>query len=104
VQDAFWASSTLPGDGGKAVSVPTKRFDDEVARVRPSFLIVDIEGGEYDLCRQTRFPGIRKLLIEIHRERLGARRIRDVRVRLHRAGFRIVERFPRRGVFFLRRP
>lgn len=103
VEDAFWASSTLRGGAAKAVTVPSRRFDDELARIKPTFLIIDIEGGEYDLCRQTQFAGVRKLLIEIHKERLGPRKTRHVKARLHRAGFRILERFPGRGVYFLRR-
>lgn len=104
VSDEFWESSTLPGGRRlRILTVPCRSFEGELARIRPTFLVIDIEGGEYELTRHTRFPGVRKLVIEIHKDLLGAKRARAVRAALYRAGFRAERRLSRWDVMYLER-
>jgi FkbM family methyltransferase len=105
VREAFWESSTVPdGRPAQAITVPAKSFNDEAARINPSFLIMDIEGGEYELCRHMRFFDIKQLLIEVHKGKLGDKRARQVRSRLYRAGFRVDRKLTMWEVLFLERP
>lgn len=46
----FWASSLLPpAEPCEEVTVPVYDFNEEIFRINPTFLLMDIEGGEYDL-------------------------------------------------------
>jgi FkbM family methyltransferase len=63
----FWSSSTIKRHPrAKPIQVPMKCFNDELARIRPSFLIIDIEGGEHDFIRYASLDGVRKVCIELH--------------------------------------
>jgi hypothetical protein len=63
----FWSSSTIKSHAkAKAIEVPVKRFNDELERLQPSFLIIDIEGGEQDFIRYARLDGVNKVCIELH--------------------------------------
>jgi FkbM family methyltransferase len=88
----FWSSSTMRhGTRSSAVAVPTKKLNDEILRVDPTFLIMDIEGGEYDLFQQIAFNRIRKIAIELHTDILGQDKIDSIKKVMADAGFNIVE-------------
>ncbi len=90
ISDDFWSSAPLSREDKvlRRTRVTSRSFNDVVHRIRPTFLIVDIEGGEYDLCRYGDFHGILKVLIEIHAWIIGADQAHAVLTRLRRAGFR----------------
>lgn len=95
LDESFTSSSTIPSrPGAPSVLVPVKPINAEIRRVRPTFLILDIEGGEYDLCRIIDFATIRKIAIELHPAVLGAAKTQAVQDRLAEAGFAVIERFP----------
>jgi FkbM family methyltransferase len=71
----------------KTATVPVKPFNDEMVRIRPSFLIVDIEGGEYELFDYARFDTVRTIVIEMHPSVGGLRRSLALRRKLRRLGF-----------------
>jgi FkbM family methyltransferase len=72
VMKNFWSSSTIKRHPkARPILVPMRRFNDELARLRPSFLIIDIEGGERDFIRYARLDGIRKICIELHPHVIG---------------------------------
>lgn len=57
----LWCSSIIKRHPkAKAIQVPMKRFDDELACRQPSFLIIDIEGGEQDFICYARLDGVSK--------------------------------------------
>ena len=64
----FWASSLSPmPDCVAVVRVKALRFNDLVRMYRPTFLICDIEGGEYSLLtHEADLAPIRKLCLEVH--------------------------------------
>ena len=68
VTEDFWASSlTRPAAFKEIKKIPGHRFGDVLARYRPTFIICDIEGGEYELFTpRADLAGVRKLCIEIH--------------------------------------
>jgi FkbM family methyltransferase len=88
----FWESSfTRPTAAvSSTVSVQVRAFEAELARHawRPNFLILDIEGGEYDFCRRVSLRGFDKVLCEVHRQALGRRRLWALRRALENSGFR----------------
>src|SRR6266550_701601 len=68
LREEFWASSLSQESAYlRKISVPLRNVNAEIQRVRPTFLIVDIEGGEYDLFRQVDLAGVSTIVIELHR-------------------------------------
>lgn len=90
VRKNFWASS---GHAARAhgavrtVRVPMRALDDEVARCKPTYLIVDIEGGEAGLFDDTQLAGVRKVMIETHPDVIGVDGVARVLGRLRDLGF-----------------
>jgi FkbM family methyltransferase len=86
----FWSSSTVQtSPDSKAITVPVKTLNDEVYRINPSFLIVDIEGGEYDLFQHLDFHNIQKIMIEVHENFISADKAADVINKMTQTGFKI---------------
>jgi FkbM family methyltransferase len=74
VRKNFWASSShdrrAPGSLAH-ISVPMYSLDDEIKAHKPSYLFVDIEGGEEQLAGCGQLPGVRKLMTEVHPDLIG---------------------------------
>ena len=86
----FWSSSTIQRDlNAKALTVPVKSLNEEIKRVNPTFLIIDIEGGEYELFQYIDFHNVNKIIIELHERVIGTDKIRAVKSSLADAGFHI---------------
>jgi FkbM family methyltransferase len=84
----FWASSTIPGGSRKRpVAIPVRSLNIEIARFRPTLIIVDIEGGEVELVPQADLRNVRAVIIELHPRITGADAARTVESALLRAGF-----------------
>lgn len=73
VRDDFWASSLSPDRFGwrERIDVPTVDFETMLDRLRPTMLIVDIEGGEEALFRDVSLTGVKKIFVELHQNTLG---------------------------------
>lgn len=75
----FWSSSIVKRHSrARSIQVPMRSFNDEVQRIRPSFLIIDIEGGESDFIRYARLDGISKVCIELHPHVIGVAAVAEV--------------------------
>jgi FkbM family methyltransferase len=84
----FWASSLLPpAEPCEEVSVLVYDLNEEVRRINPTFLLMDIEGGEYDLIKAIDFHTIRKISVEIHTDVLGQGRVDEIKAITRDAGF-----------------
>jgi FkbM family methyltransferase len=67
VESEFWASSAVQASAGATtIRVPQADLNAELARVRPTFLIVDIEGGEVEFFEYADLAGVRKICVETH--------------------------------------
>lgn len=89
VMKSFWSSSTIKRHPrAKPIQVPMKCFNDELTRIRPSFLIIDIEGGEHDFIRYARLDGVCKVCIELHPDVVGSQAISEVEAFFNNMGFR----------------
>jgi FkbM family methyltransferase len=86
-QPSFWASSPLDLPGGVAVPMPTVGLDGLIAELRPDVLIVDVEGGERTLFDGTALPGVREIVIEVHKPQIGLGGIARCLDRLRALGF-----------------
>lgn len=64
------SSSSILEPATTAVRTVVPRLDaaEEVERFRPTFLVVDVEGGEAEIIPRIAWEGIDKLLLEIHPE------------------------------------
>lgn len=88
VMKNFWSSSTIKRHPrAKPIQVPVKRFNDELQRLRPSFLIIDIEGGERDFIRYAQLDGVRKVCIELHPHVIGSEAVSEVEAFFISQGF-----------------
>jgi FkbM family methyltransferase len=107
VEDEFWASSTTArSDRAQAISVPQRDLNAELRRLAPSFLIVDIEGGEGDFFAYADLvdlKGLRKICLETHPDVLGDEGISAVFARLFEQGFRLDFACIRKNVFYFYR-
>lgn len=66
----FWASG-IHSFLGKPIKVKTKSFQTRLDEIRPTMLIVDIEGGEATLFDDVRLTNVRKLMVELHQPTIG---------------------------------
>ena len=100
----YWASSLIQGSP-EATPIKVRQIDlnREIGRLRPSFLIVDIEGGEYEFFQGIDLGPVRKICIETHPHVLGDRRISELLGWLFDAGFALDFGCIRKNVFFLYR-
>ena len=89
VKEAFWESSLIPQtSAAEVVKVPAKPVNGEIARINPTLLVMDIEGGEYDLFQQINLAGVAKMVIELHPHEIGIEKVKFVVSMLYRSGFR----------------
>ncbi|MER2527725.1 MAG: FkbM family methyltransferase [Candidatus Competibacter denitrificans] len=75
VHEDFWASGTH-SFLGKPVKVKTTSFQQRLAEIRPTMLIVDIEGGEDGLFEGIDLTGVRKIMLEVHQPTIGRRGVK----------------------------
>ena len=80
------ASSSLLASGD-AVQVPQLVLNDIIRDIQPNFLIMDIEGSEYDVFRIIDFQTIYKIQVELHPSILGEDKLNEIFYRLKENGF-----------------
>lgn len=98
----YWASSLIQGSKeAKPIEVKQIDLNQEIRRIQPSFLILDIEGGEYDLLRHADLTPVRKIVIEVHPHVLGYTRVSEMLGWLFTAGFALDLGILRKNVFYL---
>lgn len=100
----YWASSLIRGSAeAQTIRVPQIDRNTEIRRIAPTFLIVDIEGGEYDFFSGIELASVRKICIETHPHVLGNRRVSEILGWLFAAGFSLDFSCMRKNVYFLYR-
>jgi FkbM family methyltransferase len=102
IEDDFWASSAHRG-GGRAITVKQLDLDCELGRIRPSFMIVDIEGGEAEFFAGADLSTVRKICVETHPDVLGDRLLSEMFAGLIAQGFALDFSLIRKNVFFFHR-
>lgn len=90
VDDDFWSSSTVRRRSGtRQLQVSRLDLNSVLTRIHPTFLIVDIEGGESELFEFIRLDGIRKISIELHDSVIGSQRVHEICNQLEQEGFAV---------------
>lgn len=75
------------GETERVVPVPVHAFAMVLEELRPSVLVVDIQGAERDPFLWRDLPGVRLVLVELHPHIMGLRGMLFVRRRLRALGF-----------------
>lgn len=104
IAEYFWSSSVIQrSPKAEAIQVPVKSFNQEVRRINPTFLIIDIEGGEYDLVQYADFYNVQKIAIELHERVIGHDKVEFVKEKIAQAGFQVNEAMSEGEQLFLQR-
>ena len=86
--NSYLGSSLIDaGRARKTVEVPTAGFAEVCARLRPTVLVMDIEGGELDLLRHADLSGFRAVVLEFHPKAYGVPGMKECKAILRGAGF-----------------
>ncbi|MCX7897676.1 MAG: FkbM family methyltransferase [Rhodocyclaceae bacterium] len=102
LDDEFWASSAHR-QGGRSITVPQIDLNAELTRVRPSFLIVDIEGGEAEFFSLADLASVQKICLETHPGVLGDHTLSEMFARIFGQGFSLDFSLIRKNAFFFYR-
>lgn len=67
-ENSFLASSSdiTPDKRQVALQVAEKKLNEVIDQLQPTYLIMDIEGGEYDIFKIINFQSIKKIQFELH--------------------------------------
>ncbi len=87
--DNFLASTNVLVDDTnvKMVSVAVLSLNEEIKKLQPSYLIMDIEGGEFEIFKIIDFQSIRKIQFELHPKVLSKDSIDFIFAKLTSNGF-----------------
>jgi len=89
IEPDLWSSSLEPrSKQARRVSVSCRRLNDEIRRIDPTYLIMDIEGAEHALAQYVVPYNIRKIFLELHARIIGAEKARFVLACFAQMGFR----------------
>lgn len=104
VEPDYWASSLVRrSPAARCVRIRQLDLNAELRRRAPSFLIVDVEGGEYELLRHADLACVAKLCLEVHPDVLGNARLSELFARLVCVGLALDFSLMRKGVFYFSR-
>lgn len=105
VCDNFHSSSLVPQKEYKEIiKVKAFSFNEFIKNYQPSFLICDIEGGEYDiLCDEADLSSVKKICLEVHN--VAGKSMRELFNFLFSQGFWLKTSKLKKGVhYFERKP
>jgi FkbM family methyltransferase len=86
-----------------AIEVPGKALSYVVEKIRPTLLIVDVEGAEGELFDRAQLPGVTKIMLELHERVIGEDKARQLRGALNALGIKEVPGLSSREHLVLRR-
>jgi len=88
VEDNLTESSLFRrSDSAKVVSVPRLDINREIERIKPTILVIDIEGAEAELVPIIHWQQVEKVLIDLHPLIIGEERVSAVVAEIVAAGF-----------------
>ncbi len=94
VHEDFWSSSKQSRAGvSNVITVPVFDAQEVISRIMPTFLIMDIEGGEAELLKILDLSMITKIAIELHTHLLGQAKVNELRDFLLNNGFKIDQNY-----------
>ncbi len=102
----FWASSLIPFKAKKLMEIEVDNVDinELIKEKNPTFLIIDVEGYEYELIKQIKdFSFITKIQIETHPKIIGQNKIEIMVNQLKESGFKLDMHYSINDQFFLKK-
>ena len=88
LEESFLVSSlTSRGQRTRAVKVPAKLLNAEIVRIQPTMLIIDIEGGEFELFPEIDLRTVLKIVMELHPRNAERNKTRSLISDLYARGF-----------------
>ena len=109
IAEEFWYSSVKPEPGSAItghINVPSVSIDEVIREVKPTFLLVDIEGGEEEFFQNCDFlnrSSIKKILMELHPWTIGDVKCNAIISAILGKGFQLRMDFaPKHMVYFYR--
>jgi FkbM family methyltransferase len=102
----LWDSSTLsvPETSLKRIAlVPVAELAVILKERRPTILILDVEGGEAELLISANLAGVKKVLVELHQDIIGAPSIKAIFDRLSEQNFAYDARYSQRQIVLFQR-
>jgi FkbM family methyltransferase len=102
-KDGFFSSSTEPIKNATRINVDVISLNDEIKKLNPTYLIMDIEGGEYEIFKLIKFNNIKKIQFELHPFILGENKILEIFSILKENGFEASKKFDFRDNYFFSR-
>jgi FkbM family methyltransferase len=105
VSSNFFSSSTVDhGQEATKVVVHQRPIAEVVERLRPTYLIMDVEGAEVELVPAVDMSSIRKVLLEVHPHKVGPGPVSEVVASLLDRGLCLDTRRSARDVLYFFRP
>lgn len=100
----FTSSTTISIPDSKYFFVPAYNKHRLMMQVRPTYLIIDIEGGEIDFLQGLNLTSVRTICVECHPQIVGQRATNQMKTGLKKAGFIYVPRLSLGSVLLFTRP
>jgi FkbM family methyltransferase len=87
----FWGSSTYPRRPGQpSISVPVVNLNEFLRGKSFDMLVMDIEGGEFDVIMMLAEPAFKTIVMELHSDVLGEAKVGGMLRKLDEMGYRLV--------------
>ena len=79
LHEDFWESARTPDDRAQKIRVKMTSFQSRLDEIKPTLVIVDVEGGELDLFDAVNLPlSVKRIFIEIHQNLIGRAGVKKV--------------------------
>jgi len=101
-QNSLLASSltNTPGVDMRPIEIPVKRLNEVIKTIKPTYLVMDIEGGEYEIFETIEFQTITKIQFELHPDVLGPDKVSRIFKKLGECNFVRDESFTSRDNYY----
>jgi len=104
LMENFWSSSTQPkAQAIETIDIPVKSFQELLDRLQPTYLVIDIEGGEASLLNGQELKSVHCICMEVHPHYVGDEKIASLLIHLFNIGFFIDFHVSEGNVLFLSR-
>ena len=93
IHNSYLGSSLIELEGRRTreVEVPTESFSEVCERLKPTVLVIDIEGGEQEILRHADLSPFRAMVLEFHPRAYGVGGMRECKNILRAAGFERID-------------
>jgi FkbM family methyltransferase len=89
VHPEFWRSTATPVVGNRQIRVPQRSLTAVLREYRPTYLMLDIEGGEIEVLGAAPPAHVRAVCVEVHPQITGEPAIQDLLAGMIAWGFRL---------------